>query len=56
MSDIDPDAPPPGLPPADHKGGINVPDEVEALRAEVDALKAWRADIEARIDTLGGNA
>lgn len=39
----------------DAKDGLNIPLVVEELRAEVDALKEWRADIESRIDQLGGN-
>jgi len=30
-------------------------DEVKELRDRLAALEQWRADIEARIDTLGGN-
>jgi len=36
-------------------GGINIPDAIEDLLARVTAMEQWRADIEARIDTLGGN-
>jgi hypothetical protein len=31
-------------------------EEMKELRERLAALEAWRADIEARIDQLGGNA